>query len=110
MEDKPNIAISHHEGYQITKNKYVLGSAIAIVLLLAIQFIPQVNDFWVDHFVDPIMADSKGEAGAKYNIYNTTAYGFCFFLLFMFIHQLLSDLKIELNDRFVFASVGGHCL
>ena len=105
MEDKPNIAISHHEGYQITKNKYVLGSAIAIVLLLAIQFIPQVNDFWVDHFVDPIMADSKGEAGAKYNIYNTTAYGFCFFLLFMFIHQLLSDLKIELNDRFVFASV-----
>ena len=105
MEDKPNIAISHHEGYQITKNKYVLGAAIAIVLLLAIQFIPQVNDFWVDHFVDPIMADSKGEAGAKYNIYNTTAYGFCFFLLFMFIHQLLSDLKIELNDRFVFASV-----
>ena len=105
MEDKPNIAISHHEGYQNTKNKYVLGSAIAIVLLLAIQFIPQVNDFWVDHFVDPIMSDSKGEAGAKYNIYNTTAYGFCFFLLFMFIHQLLSDLKIELNDRFVFASV-----
>ncbi len=105
MEDKPDIAISRHEGYKITENKYILGAAIILVLLLAIQFIPQVNDFWTDHFVDPIMADSKGEAGAKYNIYNTIAYGFCFFLLFMFIHELLSDWKIELNDRFVFASV-----
>ena len=88
---------------KITKNPNILWAAIA--LLLAIQFIPQVADFWADHFVDPIMADSKGEAGAKYNIYNTIAYGFCFFLLFMFIHELLIDWKIELNDRFVFASV-----
>ena len=85
------------------KNPNILWAVIA--LLLAIQFIPQVADFWADHFVDPIMADSKGEAGAKYNIYNTIAYGFCFFLLFMFIHELLIDWKIELNDRFVFASV-----
>jgi uncharacterized membrane protein len=88
---------------KIIKNPNILWAAI--VLLLAIQFIPQVADFWADHFVDPIMADSKGEAGAKYNIYNTIAYGFCFFLLFMFIHELLIDWKIELNDRFVFASV-----
>ena len=105
MEDKPEIAISRHEAYKITENKYILGAAIAFVLFLAIQFVPQIGDFWADHFVDPIMADSKGEAGAKYNIYNTIAYGFCFFLLFMFIHELLSDWKIELNDRFVFASV-----
>ena len=91
MEDKPEAAVPRHEGFQITKiseNKYIFGAVIAIVLLLAIQFIPQVADFWADHFVDPIMADSKGEAGAKYNIYNTIAYGFCFFLLFMFIHEL----------------------
>ena len=88
---------------KITKNPNILWAAI--VLLLAIQFIPQVADFWADHFVDPIMADSKGEAGAKYNIYNTIAYGFCFFLLFMFVHELLIDWKIDLNDRFVFASV-----
>ena len=48
---------------KITKNPNILWAAI--VLLLAIQFIPQVADFWADHFVDPIMADSKGEAGAK---------------------------------------------
>ena len=64
---------------KITKNPNILWAAIA--LLLAIQFIPQVGDFWQDHFVDPIMADSKGEAGAKYNVYNTIVYGFCFFLL-----------------------------
>ena len=108
MEDKPKVAVPRHEGFQITKiseNKYIFGAAIAIVLLLAIQFVPQINDFWVDHFVDPIMADSKGEAGAKYNIYNTIAYGFGFFLLFILINELLTDWKIKLDDRFVFASV-----
>ena len=105
MEDKPEIAISRHEGFQITKNKYFLGVAITIVLLLAIRFIPQVGDFWTDHFVDPIMADSNNEEGAKYNIYNTIAYGFVFFLLFLLIHKLLTDWKIKLDDRFVFASV-----
>ena len=100
-KDKPTVQeiIKNSE----SKNIYAFG--VALALILAIQFIPQVADFWADHFVDPIMADSKGEAGAKYNIYNTIAYGFCFFLLFMFIHELLSDWKIELNDRFVFASV-----
>jgi len=105
MEDKPEIAISRHEGFQITKNKYFLGVAITIVLLLAIRFIPQVGDFWTDHFVDPIMADSNNDEGAKYNIYNTIAYGFVFFLLFLLIHKLLTDWKIKLDDRFVFASV-----
>ena len=108
MEDKPKAAVPRHEGFQITKiseNKYIFGAAIAMVLLLAIQFIPQVGDFWTDHFVDPIMADSNNDEGAKYNIYNTIAYGFVFFLLFLLIHKLLTDFKIKLDDRFVFASV-----
>ena len=108
MEDKSQAAIPREDGFNINKvseNKYLYTFGAAIVLLLAIQFVPQVADFWADHFVDPIMADSKGEAGAKYNIYNTIAYGFGFFILFMFIHELLSTWKIELNDRFVFASV-----
>ena len=108
MEDKPQAAIPREDGFNINKvseSKYLYTFGAAIALLLAIQFVPQVADFWADHFVDPIMADSKGEAGAKYNIYNTTAYGFGFFILFMFIHELLSTWKIELNDRFVFASV-----
>ena len=108
MEDKPQAAIPREDGFNINKvseNKYLYTFGVAIALLLAIQFVPQIADFWADHFVDPIMADSKGEAGAKYNIYNTIAYGFGFFILFMFIHELLSTWKIELNDRFVFASV-----
>ena len=105
MEDKPDIAISSHEGYKITENKYILGTLITLVFLLAIQFIPQVNDFWIDHFVDPIMADSKGEAGAKYNIYNTVAYGFGFFLFFLLINELLEAWKIEIDERFVLASI-----
>ena len=108
MEDKPQAAIPSEDGFNINKvseNKYLYTFGAAIALILAIQFIPQVAAFWADHFVDPIMADSKGEAGAKYNIYNTIAYGFGFFILFMFIHELLSTWKIELNDRFVFASV-----
>ena len=108
MEDKPQAAIPREDGFNINKvseSKYFYTFGAAIALLLAIQFVPQVADFWADHFVDPIMADSKGEAGAKYNIYNTIAYGFGFFILFMFIHELLSTWKIELNERFVFASV-----
>ena len=88
---------------KITKNKYILWASLALVL--AIQFVPQINDFWSVYFVDPIMADSNNDAGAKYNIYNTIAYGFAFFLLFLLIHELLTDWKIKLDDRFVFASV-----
>ena len=88
---------------KITENKYILWATLALVL--SILFIPQISDFWADHFVDPIMADSKGEAGAKYNIYNTIAYGFGFFLLFMLINELLTDWKIKLDDRFVFAAI-----
>ncbi|MEC7686962.1 MAG: hypothetical protein VX817_01135, partial [Candidatus Thermoplasmatota archaeon] len=77
MEDKPQAAIPSEDGFNINKvseNKYLYTFGAAIALILAIQFIPQVAAFWADHFVDPIMADSKGEAGAKYNIYNTIAY------------------------------------
>jgi len=88
---------------KITENKYILWAALGLVL--SILFIPQISDFWADHFVDPIMADSKGEAGAKYNVYNTIAYGFGFFLLFLLINELLIDWKIKLDDRFVFAAI-----
>ncbi|SVB20317.1 uncharacterized protein METZ01_LOCUS173171, partial [marine metagenome] len=75
------------------------------VLVLAIMVVPAVNDFWSTYFVDPIMADSKGEAGAKYNIYNTIIYGLIFFLLFLVVQELLENLKIEVDERFVIASV-----
>ena len=108
MEDKSQAAVTRHEGFQIAKiseNKYISGAAIAIVLILSIQFIPQVNDFWNEFFVNPIMADSKGEAGAKYNSYNTVAYGLGFFVLFMAINELLTRWKIELNEKFVFSCI-----
>ena len=108
MEDKPQAAVTRHEGFQIAKiseNKYISGAAIAIVLILSIQFIPQVNDFWNEFFVNPIMADSKGEAGAKYNSYNTVAYGLGFFVLFMAINELLTRWKIELNEKFIFSCI-----
>lgn len=108
MEDKPQVAVTRHEGFQIAKiseNKYISRAAIAIALILSIQFIPQVNDFWNEFFVNPIMADSKGEAGAKYNIYNTVAYGLGFFVLFMAINELLTRWKIELNEKFIFSCI-----
>ena len=108
MEDKPKVAVPRHEGFQISKiseNKYISGVVIAIALFLAIQFIPQIGDFWSQYFVDPIMADSKGEAGAKYNIYNTVAYGLGFFVLFMAINELLTRWKIELSEKFVFSCI-----
>ena len=108
MEDKPKVAVPRHEGFQITKiseNKYIFGATIAIVLLLAIQFVPQINDFWNTYFVDPIMADSKGEAGAKYNIYNTIVYGLIFFLLFLLVNEILESWSIEIDERFVIFAV-----
>ena len=113
MEDKPQVAVTRHEGFQIAKiseNKYISRAAIAIVLILSIQFIPQVNDFWNEFFVNPIMADSKGEAGAKYNIYNTVAYGLGFFVLFMAINELLTRWKIELNEKFIFSCILNTCM
>jgi len=113
MEDKPEIAISRHEGYQFIKNKYILGAAITIVLFLAIQFVPQVNDFWEENFVYPIQSDAC-EANdfdcdkygpAEYNIYNTIAYGICFFLFFTIINELLQAWKIKIDGKFVFNSV-----
>ena len=88
---------------KISENKYIPW--VALVLVLAIMVVPAVNDFWSTYFVDPIMADSKGEAGAKYNIYNTVIYGLIFFLLFLVVQELLADLKIEVDERFVIASV-----
>ena len=57
MEDKPEAAVPRHEGFQITKiseNKYIFGATIAIALLLAILFVPQINDFWNTYFVENI--------------------------------------------------------
>ena len=88
---------------KISENKYIPW--VALVLVLAIMVVPAVNDFWSTYFVDPIMADSKGEAGAKYNIYNTVIYGLIFFFLFLVVQELLEDLKIEVDERFVIASV-----
>ena len=88
---------------KISENKYILWGALAIVVVIAA--VPAANDFWNTYFVDPIMADSKGEAGAKYNIYNTIIYGFIFFLLFLLVHELLENWKIELDEKFVIASV-----
>jgi len=87
----------------IPKNQYIPG--IGVILFLAIWLVPQVNDFWNEFFVNPIMADSKGEAGAKYNIYNTVVYGLGFFVLFMAVNELLIQWKIELSERFVFSSI-----
>ena len=88
---------------KISENKYIPW--VALVLVLVIMVVPAVNDFWSTYFVDPIMADSKGEAGAKYNIYNTVIYGLIFFLLFLVVQELLENLKIEVDERFVIASV-----
>ena len=69
---------------KISENKYMLWVALALVI--AIMAVPLVNDFWNTYFVDPIMADSKGEAGARYNVYNTFAYGIGFFFI-LYINQ-----------------------
>ena len=51
------------------------------------------------------MADSKGEAGAKYNTYNTIFYGLVFFLMFMLVHELLEKWQIEIDERFVISAI-----
>jgi len=89
--------------YQVTKNPYIPVGLL--IFISAIFFLPQVSDFWTEYFVNPILADSKGEAGAKYNIYNTIVYGFGFFLFFLVINELLESWKIEIDERFVLASI-----
>jgi len=92
------------------RNQYALGIFIAIIL--AITFVPQVNSFWEEHFVNPIQSDACeaddfdcDKTGAKYNIYNTIAYGLCFFLFFTIINELLEYWKIVIDDKFVFNSI-----
>ena len=102
MADTPKAAIPREEGFEppkISENKYVLWGAI--IILVIIMIVPAANDFWNTYFVDPIMADSKGEAGAKYNTYNTIFYGLVFFLMFMLVHELLEKWKIKIDERFV---------
>ena len=36
------------------RNQYAIG--ILIALILAIIFVPQVNSFWEEHFVNPIQS------------------------------------------------------
>ena len=95
---------------QIQRNQYAVGIFLAVIL--AITFVPQVNSFWEEHFVSPIQSDAceAGEVGcdktgAKYNIYNTLAYGFCFFIFFTIINELLEYWKIVIDDKFVFNSI-----
>ena len=48
MEDKPQAAIPSEDGFNINKvseNKYLYTFGVAIALILAIQFIPQVAAF-----------------------------------------------------------------
>ena len=95
---------------QVQRIQYVIG--ILVLTILAISFVPQVNSFWEEYFVNPIQSDAceVGDAdcdktGAKYNIYNTIAYGFCFFIFFTIINELLEYWKIVINDKFVFNSI-----
>ena len=95
---------------QIQRNQYAVGIFLAVIL--AITFVPQVNSFWEEHFVSPIQSDAceAGEVGcdktgAKYNTYNTLAYGFCFFIFFTIINELLEYWKIAIDDKFVFNSI-----
>ena len=95
---------------QMQRNQYAVGIFLAVIL--AITFVPQVNSFWEEHFVNPIESDAceAGEVdcdktGAKYNTYNTLAYGFCFFIFFTIINELLEYWKIVIDDKFVFNSI-----
>ena len=70
---------------QVQRIQYGIG--ILVLTILAISFVPQVNSFWEEYFVSPIQSDACevgdvdcDKTGAKYNIYNTIAYGFCFFI------------------------------
>lgn len=95
---------------QIQRNQYAVGIFLAVIL--AITFVPQVNSFWEEYFVSPIQSDACeagnvdcDKTGAKYNTYNTLAYGFCFFIFFTIINELLEYWKITIDDKFVFNSI-----
>ena len=95
---------------QMQRNQYAVGIFLAVIL--AITFVPQVNSFWEEYFVNPIESDAceAGEidcdkTGAKYNTYNTLVYGFCFFIFFTMINELLEYGKIVIDDKFVFNSI-----
>ena len=95
---------------QVQRIQYVIG--ILVLTILAISFVPQVNSFWEEYFVSPIQSDACevgdvdcDKTGAKYNIYNTIAYGFCFFIFFTIINELLEYWKIVIDDKFVFNSI-----
>ena len=95
---------------QVQRIQYGIG--ILVLTILAISFVPQVNSFWEEYFVSPIQSDACevgdvdcDKTGAKYNIYNTIAYGFCFFIFFTIINELLEYWKIVIDDKFVFNSI-----
>ena len=90
---------------QVQRIQYVTGTLV--LTILAISFVPQVNSFWEEYFVSPIQSDACevgdvdcDKTGAKYNIYNTIAYGFCFFIFFTIINELLEYWKIVIDDNF----------
>lgn len=95
---------------QVQRIQYLIGTMLLTILV--ISFVPQVNSFWEEYFVSPIQSDACepgdvgcDKTGAKYNIYNTIAYGFCFFIFFTIINELLEYWRIVIDDKFVFNSI-----
>jgi len=88
---------------KLQRNQYAVGMFIAIIL--AITYVPQVNSIWEEYFVNPIQSDACevgdsdcDKSGAKYNIYNTIAYGFCFFLFFTIKNLIFKQTDFKINN------------
>ena len=77
--------------------------AVAVILSASL-LLPAGRQFWFDYFVAPIMADATGTAGARYNLYNTAAYGALFYLGFLGAERKLRELDIAVNGRFLLAA------
>ena len=80
--------------------------AVAAILGASL-FLPEGRQFWFDYFVAPIVADAigpTGTAGARYNIYNTAAYGVLFYLGFIGVERKLRELDIVVDGRFLLAA------
>ena len=80
--------------------------AVAAILGASL-FLPEGRQFWFDYFVAPIVADAigpTGTAGARYNIYNTAAYGVLFYLGFIGVERILRELDIVVDGRFLLAA------
>ena len=77
--------------------------AVAVILGASL-LLPAGRQFWLDHFVAPIVADATGTAGARYHLYNTAAYGALFYLGFLGAERKLRELDIAVNGCFLLAA------